>query len=54
MNLAEIGCKDADWIQLAQDRWRALEYTAVNHECCGQPIYVTINHLHGKSYFLGT
>jgi hypothetical protein len=32
MDLREVGCGGADWIDLAQDRdrWRALGYTVMN------------------------
>jgi hypothetical protein len=32
MDLREIGCGGADWVDLAQDtdRWRALVYTVMN------------------------
>jgi hypothetical protein len=32
MDLREVGCGGADWINLAQDRdtWRALVYTVMN------------------------
>jgi hypothetical protein len=32
MDLLEVGCEGADWVDLAQDRdrWRALVYTVMN------------------------
>jgi hypothetical protein len=32
MDLREVGCRGADWVDLAQDRdrWRALVYTVMN------------------------
>jgi hypothetical protein len=39
MDLKEIGCEVAEWIQLAQgrDRWRALENTVMNVQILAPP-----------------
>jgi hypothetical protein len=33
MDLQEVGCRDVDWIELAQDRvrWQALVNAVMNH-----------------------